>query len=278
MNLVGAIKFLTEKRGIKVLVISLIGAMGEGKTSFMRYLSLNLDNYKQFYASGIHISEVPKLLEELRGCGTKIALFLDDISFVISGTAKEVKEAENAVSRIRHILENMEGTTILCLAYHYNRAVNPFLRGISKVVVLFSITRTELDMYEDIFTRRYLREFLIYYDAWIWLNPKLVKKMKSKGMDPFTWRPVLARVVDKEHITWVPYVKESKWEVISQISKESESKSKEVSKHIHYLLERLRKLREKGVIKLTGKYIYIKTNGKEVPFMKREIAEELGIV
>ena len=48
--------------------------------------------------------------------------------------------------------------------------------------------------------------------------------------------------------------------------------------YMEYIIKRMRKLREKKVLKLTGKYVYIKTDGKEVPFIKRDTAEALGII
>ncbi len=274
------IRFLIEKRKLKIITISLIGSMGEGKTNFMRYLScaLNELGFRQFYRLGVNVDEIPAILESISGAGDRIALYLDDISFTISGTSSEVKKSENALSRIRHILDNTEGTTVLCMGYHYSKAANPFIRQISKIVILFDIAKHTIDVYEEFFSRRYLREFESYYDAWIWMKPKLVKKMIKAGMDPYKWRPVLARVINREGITWIPLTETHYWEEIPSNDKVESTEVRVDSKDVNYLLERLRRLREKGVIKLTGRYIYIRTNGKEVPFMKRNVAEKLGIV
>ena len=46
---------------------------------------------------------------------------------------------------------------------------------------------------------------------------------------------------------------------------------------MEYIIKRMRKLREKKVLKLTGKYVYIKTDGKEVPFIKTNPAGAIYI-
>ena len=128
-RLIDMIVFQAEENPI--LTVALIGRMGRGKTNFMRYMARHLAGlgYRSYYLSAPPPRELPKLLEKITGSGERLAVFIDDISFMYYGRDQGVLEAENFLARIRHRLGTGDtGHLVLAMAFHYHRSVNPFLR------------------------------------------------------------------------------------------------------------------------------------------------------
>ncbi len=201
-----------------ILTIALIGRMGRGKTNFMRYMATHLagHGYKNYYLSAPRPRELPSILEGLAGAGERLAIFVDDISFMYYGRDQAVLEAENFIARIRHRLGTGDsGHIVLTMAFHYHRSVNPFLR-MTDVVLLFDLTsKHEVQAYSEIFTKPMLYEYKRLYSAYRWHDKRLLRIMKKRGLEPSKWRPVLAKIVDREFIAWIPYTPEAPWEEIA---------------------------------------------------------------
>ena len=192
-----------------VHTVSLVGRMGRGKTNFMRYLARSLEplGYRIYYVQAPEPQELAEIIKSLDPGGDRVALMVDDMSFLALGRSDEIRQLENAIARIRHLLGTGDhGHVLLAIAYHYHRSINVFLR-MTDTIVLFDLTsKEEVGVYRERFRERMLWEFYRLYDAYLWRNPRLVKTMKKKGLDPDKWRPVLAKVVNRELLAWVPYV------------------------------------------------------------------------
>lgn len=154
--------------------IAIIGRMRSGKTTF----ALSLANFIMKYYEGINYTTSlqvfnPSDLENLQELEHTIMsnardvniIIFDDLSFIVSGYNKIVRNFLNLITRIAHVT-NSDFNYVFFIG-HYSRAISPFLRA-SNVVVLTSISHPEISSLKELFTLSSLYDYLYYYE----LNPK----------------------------------------------------------------------------------------------------------
>ena len=154
--------------------IAIIGKMRSGKTTFA-YLFANY--IRDYYASRNYtvcsLVFNPGDLENPREIESKISInsrdvniiVFDDLSFIISGYNKLVRNFLNLITRIAHV--TLSDYNYVFFIGHYSRAISPFLRA-SNVVVLTSISHPEISALKELFTLSSLYDYLDYYSE----NPK----------------------------------------------------------------------------------------------------------
>ena len=212
INLINAVKRLIRK--YPVVTINFFGYMGTGKTNAAKYLAKNFEGkFKVYYAQAPEPKDAVEAINKVKG--RRLLIILDDLSFKYHGKSKELREFENTITRIRHIMGSEK--IILILIYHYLKAILPFMR-IAQIHALFSVTQTELDMYSEIFWPRYLYYFYRLYDAIIWDNINVDYSKK---------RPVLVKAMTKHAISWIPLVDDYKFSNILSPNCKSEEEEEE---------------------------------------------------
>ena len=149
--------------------IAVIGKMRTGKTTF----ALNFADYIRRYYNDMHYSTSlmrfsPEELENVDLIEKRIVsnsrdiniLIFDDLSYIISGYNKLVRNFLNLITRIAHV--TVSDINYIFFIGHYSRAISPFLRS-SNVVVLTSISHPEISALKELFTLSSLYDYLDYY-------------------------------------------------------------------------------------------------------------------
>jgi hypothetical protein len=143
--------------------------MRTGKTTF----ALNFANFIMKYYNDMHYNTSllrfsPQDLENVDLIEKKIitnskdinVLIFDDLSYIISGYNKLVRNFLNLITRIAHV--TVTDYNYIFFIGHYSRAISPFLRS-SNVVVLTSISHPEISALKELFTLSSLYDYLDYY-------------------------------------------------------------------------------------------------------------------
>lgn len=139
------------------LLVTVIGAMGSGKTTLTRMIhDYCFMDYEMHYLNDIDE------LDSLAGGGGKLYIVFDDFSYKITGRRREDQEKLNKIFRVRHILNT--DNIILVFVVHYLRSLAVFLRS-AQVRILTSISEPEINMYsrDYLFTTSALWDYLHYY-------------------------------------------------------------------------------------------------------------------
>jgi energy-coupling factor transporter ATP-binding protein EcfA2 len=154
--------------------IAIIGKMRSGKTTFALSFSEYIRDYysSKKYSTSLLIFN-PSDLENPREIENKISvnsrdvniIIFDDLSFIVSGYNKLVRNFLNLITRIAHV--TFSDYNYIFFIGHYSRAISPFLRA-SNVVVLTSISHPEINALKELFTLSSLYDYLYYYSE----NPK----------------------------------------------------------------------------------------------------------
>lgn len=148
-------KYLHKER--VPLMITIIGAMGSGKTTLS-----NLIHEKCFPDYTKYCLEDVDELNEIAKKSDKYYVIFDDFSYKITGRRKEDQVKLNKIFKVRHVL----GTDNIVLVFivHYLRSLAVFLRT-AQVRILTSITEPEINMYarDYLFTISTLWDYLHYY-------------------------------------------------------------------------------------------------------------------
>jgi hypothetical protein len=153
--------------------IAVIGRMRSGKTTFaLTFSQYIMKYYDKKYKISFQLYK-PSDLENVNELENKIyydskdvnILIFDDLSFIVSGYNKAVRNFLNLITRIAHI--TLSDINYIFFIGHYSRAISPFLRA-SNVVVLTSISHPEISSLKELFTLSSLYDYLYYYEN----NPK----------------------------------------------------------------------------------------------------------
>ena len=152
--------------------ISIIGKMRTGKTTF----ALNFADYIRRHYNDMNYSTSlmvfsPEDLENVDLIEKKIIsnsrdiniMIFDDLSYIISGYNKLVRNFLNLITRIAHV--TLSDYNYIFFIGHYSRAISPFLRS-SNVVVLTSISHPEISALKELFTLGSLYDYLEYYSMY----------------------------------------------------------------------------------------------------------------
>jgi len=154
--------------------IAIIGKMRTGKSTFAHTFGQFIMNYynSRKYTTSFQVFN-PSDLENIDKLEHRIMnnskdvniLIFDDLSFIVSGYNKLVRNFLNLITRIAHI--TLSDYNYIFFIGHYSRAISPFLRA-SNVVVLTSISHPEITGLKELFTLSSLYDYLYYYSQ----NPK----------------------------------------------------------------------------------------------------------
>jgi hypothetical protein len=148
--------------------IAIIGKMRTGKTTlafklayFIKQYYKKLDTSIQVYTPD-QLEDISKLEYEIRKNANYVnVLIFDDLSFVVSGYNRLVRNFMNLITRIAHI--TYSNINYIVFIGHYSRAISPFLRS-SNVVFLTSISHPEIEALKELFTLSSLYDYLYYYE------------------------------------------------------------------------------------------------------------------
>ena len=190
--------------------------MRSGKTTF----ALNFANFIMKYYNDMHYSTSllifePSDLEDVDLIEKRIInnsrdvniLIFDDLSFIVSGYNKFVRNFLNLITRIAHV--TLSDINYIFFIGHYSRAISPFLRS-SNVVVLTSISHPEIASLKELFTLSSLYDYLYYYSQ----NPRkfiyLIKYHTHERIMDFT--------VNKSNVIMRRNVELEKW-LMSELEK-----------------------------------------------------------
>ena len=154
--------------------IAIIGKMRTGKSTFAHsFAKFIIDYYSsRKYTTSLQafnpsdLENVEKLEHRIMSNSKLVnILIFDDLSFIVSGYNKLVRNFLNLITRIAHI--TYSDYNYIFFIGHYSRAISPFLRA-SNVVVLTSISHPEIQSLKELFTLSSLYDYLYYYSQ----NPK----------------------------------------------------------------------------------------------------------
>ena len=152
--------------------ISIIGRMRSGKTTFAQLFANYIKEYYERQGDTVfYMMYQPEALEDLELLETEIhylsrdinVLVFDDLSFIVHGQSKIVKNFLNLITRIAHITGS--DYNYIFFIGHYSRAISPFLRA-SNCVVLTSISHPEIQSLKELFTLSSLYDYLYYYEIY----------------------------------------------------------------------------------------------------------------
>jgi len=154
--------------------IAIIGKMRTGKTTFAHSFAQFIMRYysSKKYTTSLQVFN-PSDLENVQELEHRImsnardvnVLIFDDLSFIVSGYNKLVRNFLNLITRIAHV--TLSDINYIFFIGHYSRAISPFLRA-SNCVVLTSITHPEISSLKELFTLSSLYDYLYYYEK----NPR----------------------------------------------------------------------------------------------------------
>jgi hypothetical protein len=152
--------------------ISVIGKMRTGKTTFATaFASYIREHYERQGDTVFYAIYNPEMLEDLEFLEMEIyylskdinILIFDDLSFIVQGQGRLVKNFLNLITRIAHVTES--DYNYVFFIGHYNRAISPFLRA-SNCIVLTSISHPEISSLKELFTLSSLYDYLYYYEIY----------------------------------------------------------------------------------------------------------------
>jgi energy-coupling factor transporter ATP-binding protein EcfA2 len=190
--------------------IAVIGRMRTGKSTFAHsFAKFIIDYYSsRKYTTSLQVFN-PSDLENVERLENVIMsnskdvniLIFDDLSFIVSGYNKLVRNFLNLITRIAHI--TYSDINYIFFIGHYSRAISPFLRA-SNVVVLTSISHPEIGGLKELFTLSSLYDYLYYYSQ----NPKryiyLIKyHVYERIVDLTIETPKIEIPICKECIEWL---------------------------------------------------------------------------
>jgi len=152
--------------------VSVIGKMRSGKTTFATMFADFIRDYYERQGDTVFYAVYnPDMLEDLELLEMEIRylsrdiniLIFDDLSFVVQGQSKVVKNFLNLIARIAHITSS--DYNYIFFIGHYSRAISPFLRA-SNCIVLTSISHPEISSLKELFTLSSLYDYLYYYEIY----------------------------------------------------------------------------------------------------------------
>jgi hypothetical protein len=152
--------------------IAIIGRMRSGKTTFAKLFASYIKEYYERQGDTVSYTIYsPELLEDLELLEFEIhclskdvnVLVFDDLSFIMQGQNRLVKNFLNLITRIAHITGS--DFNYIFFIGHYSRAISPFLRA-SNCVVLTSISHPEISSLKELFTLSSLYDYLYYYEIY----------------------------------------------------------------------------------------------------------------
>ena len=152
--------------------VSVIGKMRSGKTTFATMFADFIRDYYERQGDTVFYAVYnPDMLEDLELLEMEIRylsrdiniLIFDDLSFVVQGQSKIVKNFLNLITRIAHITGS--DYNYIFFIGHYSRAISPFLRA-SNCIVLTSISHPEISSLKELFTLSSLYDYLYYYEIY----------------------------------------------------------------------------------------------------------------
>lgn len=135
------------------ITVLVLGNPGTGKTTLVSHIAkyFHYKNFKIKYMNGPNTTVFRQIVNQSRGDTCFIA---DDITNLLSGSNVHALLANNAVTRLRHILStdtNVEAKVVMILVAHYITTLPPMLRTFSNVILGTELSNEYLD---------YLRPFL----------------------------------------------------------------------------------------------------------------------
>ena len=152
--------------------IAVIGRMRSGKTTFAKLFAEYIKSHHESQGDTVfYMTYQPEQLEDLELLEMEIhylsrdinILIFDDLSFIVHGQSKIVKNFLNLITRIAHVTQS--DYNYIFFIGHYSRAISPFLRA-SNAVVLTSISHPEIQSLKELFTLSSLYDYLYYYEIY----------------------------------------------------------------------------------------------------------------
>lgn len=123
----------------------MVGQQGSGKSVAARELAhmAHLNGYKILYASAFDLAEAPEKFKEMAGGAKKVALILDDMSFVVGSlSSRQANKVKNYFGLIRHALEDAQ--VLMIPIIHTMNALPPIFKN-TNVWLLSKPTMLEYD-------------------------------------------------------------------------------------------------------------------------------------